>query len=81
MPQVPNEQPAVALAGAAHFLPHMPQLSTSDDEVTSQPFVALLSQSSLPLLHVKPQLLERQVAVEAAGAAQTVPQAPQFLGS
>jgi hypothetical protein len=46
IPQLPPVQLAMPPIGAAHTFPHLPQLFVSVFVLTSQPFVAFVSQSA-----------------------------------
>ena len=62
-------------------MPQPPQLAGSLAPLTVQPPDALPLQLRKPLLQDDKQVDEAQAATELAGTAQTLPQAPQLLGS
>ena len=80
MSQRPAAQAPVALAGAQRA-PHVPQCARSLARVTSQPLVALPSQSPSPEAQVVAQRPWTHAAIAPGPAAQTVPHAPQFARS
>ena len=81
IPQRPPLHAAVAF-GSTHARPHAPQLAALVSRSVSQPFGAMPSQSPVfasqcTMVHAPPT----HPSVDTCGSAQTVPQAPQFVGS
>jgi hypothetical protein len=58
--------------------PQLPQFVALVCRFTSQPFVALPSQSAKPVLHTNPHSPAEHIAVAFAGVGQAFPQAPQL---
>ncbi len=85
IPQLVEQTPATQVGAPPmllHRCPQRPQLVMSVAVVVSQPFAALLSQSSRPgrqrATHAPPMHV---TSCPGAGAAQRIPQEPQLFGS
>lgn len=77
----PGRHVGFAPARIGHALPHEPQFTTDSSEV-SQPSLATPLQFANPLWHVMTvQAPPEQPAVTVRESVQTLPQAPQFVGS
>jgi hypothetical protein len=76
-PHAPAAHVAVALAGAIHDRPHVPQLATVVARVVSQPFAGLESQSPKPMLQRNEQTAALQTGAAFARAGHGMLQPPQ----
>jgi hypothetical protein len=76
-PQTPVLHVAVALAGAVHARPHIPQFATAVPRFVSQPFAGLPSQSPEPMLQRNEQTAALHVGVAFMRAGHAMPQPPQ----
>jgi hypothetical protein len=76
-PHAPVVHVAVALAGAMHARPHIPQFATATRVSTSQPFAGLPSQSAKPVLHRNEQTAALQTGDALARAGHAAPHPPQ----
>jgi hypothetical protein len=71
---------ALSRQTTGHDMPHAPQFVRSFERFTSQPLLALPSQSAKPSAHRYSQVLLAQVAVALARAAHGRPHPPQCCG-
>jgi hypothetical protein len=76
--QAPTAQDTVALALAAHAIPHAPQCATLVRVSTSQPLAAVVSQSPKPGSQLATPHAPAAQAPVALGGAQAIPHAPQW---
>src|SRR5262245_32956542 len=78
--QAPPRHSGIPL-GTLHTMPQAPQLATLPPRLTSQPLAGLLSQSPNPMAQPSEPHWPATHDGSTLGAAQALPQAPQFLRS